>query len=208
MPKALHPGKDHGVTILIGGKRTLKIGDMMGTVVIPFKKLETEEDYEEIVEMAEEIIDFWETQIYSSERESTPAAQRFSPAEDQPRTLLECWPQINQYLSGTIICAHNLGVDKTLLTSSFPLFKAESYLDSLHLFRSLYKQKVQDYSLTSLLQTFQLMPELESWKLNDHFVPHRALFDAAGCAILIKYLLLNPQTKSIFDQPEQGMLDL
>lgn len=59
MPKALHPGDDHGVTILIGGKRTLKIGDLMGTVVIPFKKLETEEDYEEIVEMAEEIIDFW-----------------------------------------------------------------------------------------------------------------------------------------------------
>jgi len=59
MPKALHPGKDHGVTILIGGKRTLKIGDLMGTVVIPFKKLETEEDYESLVELAEEIIDFW-----------------------------------------------------------------------------------------------------------------------------------------------------
>jgi len=59
MPKALHPGDDKGVTILIGGKRTLKIGDLMGTVVVPFKKLETEEDYEEMVELAENIIDFW-----------------------------------------------------------------------------------------------------------------------------------------------------
>lgn len=59
MPKALHPGDDHGVTVLVGGKRTLKIGDLMGTVVIPFKKLETEEDYEELVELAEEMIDFW-----------------------------------------------------------------------------------------------------------------------------------------------------
>jgi sulfite reductase alpha subunit len=59
MPKALHPGDDKGVSILIGGKRTLKIGDLMGTVVIPFKKLETEEDYEYLIEMAEEIIDFW-----------------------------------------------------------------------------------------------------------------------------------------------------
>ncbi len=59
MPKALHPGDDRGVTILIGGKRTLKIGDLMGTVVVPFKKLETEEDWESLVEMAEEIIDFW-----------------------------------------------------------------------------------------------------------------------------------------------------
>jgi sulfite reductase alpha subunit len=59
MTKSLHPGDDKGVTILIGGKRTLKIGDLMGTVVVPFKKLETEEDYESLVEMAEEIIDFW-----------------------------------------------------------------------------------------------------------------------------------------------------
>jgi len=59
LPKALHPGDDHGVTILIGGKRTLKIGDLMGTVVVPFMKLETEKDYERIVELGEEIIDFW-----------------------------------------------------------------------------------------------------------------------------------------------------
>ena len=59
MPKALHPGDDKGVTICIGGKRTLKIGDLMGSVLIPFKKLETEEDWESLVELAEEIIDFW-----------------------------------------------------------------------------------------------------------------------------------------------------
>ncbi len=59
MPKALSPGDDKGVTILIGGKRTLKIGDLMGTVIVPFMKLETEEDYEKLVEFAEEVIDFW-----------------------------------------------------------------------------------------------------------------------------------------------------
>jgi sulfite reductase alpha subunit len=59
MPKALSPGDDKGVTVLMGGKRTLKIGDLMGTVILPFKKLETEEDYESLVELAEEVIDFW-----------------------------------------------------------------------------------------------------------------------------------------------------
>ena len=59
MNKALTPGDDRGVTILVGGKRTLKIGDLMGTVLVPFKKLDTMEDYEEIIELAEEIIDFW-----------------------------------------------------------------------------------------------------------------------------------------------------
>jgi len=59
MNKALTPGDDRGVTILVGGKRTLKIGDLMGTVLIPFKKLDTMDDYEELIELAEEIIDFW-----------------------------------------------------------------------------------------------------------------------------------------------------
>jgi sulfite reductase alpha subunit len=59
LPKALSPGDDKGATVCVGGKRTLKIGDLMGTVILPFKKLDTEEDYEEIVELAEEIIDFW-----------------------------------------------------------------------------------------------------------------------------------------------------
>jgi sulfite reductase alpha subunit len=68
MTKALSPGKDKGVTILIGGKRTLKIGDTMGTVVIPFMKLETEEDYERIVELSEEIIDFWAENALEHER--------------------------------------------------------------------------------------------------------------------------------------------
>ena len=59
MTRALSPGKDQGVTVLVGGKRTLKIGDMMGTVIVPFMKVDTEEDREKLVELAENIIDFW-----------------------------------------------------------------------------------------------------------------------------------------------------
>jgi sulfite reductase alpha subunit len=59
MPKALHPGDDKGVTICMGGKRTLKIGDLMGTVIVPFKKLETEEDWESLVELGTTVIDYW-----------------------------------------------------------------------------------------------------------------------------------------------------
>ena len=59
LPKALSPGRDKGVSVLIGGKRTLKIGDLMGTMIVPFMKLDTDEDYERLVELAEETIDFW-----------------------------------------------------------------------------------------------------------------------------------------------------
>ena len=68
MTKALSPGKDHGVSILLGGKRTLKIGDTMGTVIVPFMKLETDEDYEKLVALAEEIIDFWAENALEHER--------------------------------------------------------------------------------------------------------------------------------------------
>ncbi|MCR4345836.1 MAG: dissimilatory-type sulfite reductase subunit alpha [Sulfuricaulis sp.] len=59
MTKALKPGDDKGITLLIGGKRTLKIGDTFGTVIIPFMKLDTDADYERIREIAASTIDFW-----------------------------------------------------------------------------------------------------------------------------------------------------
>lgn len=68
MTKALSPGDDHGVTVLIGGKRTLKIGDTMGTVIIPFMKLETEEDYQTLVELGEKAIDFFAENALEHER--------------------------------------------------------------------------------------------------------------------------------------------
>ncbi|WP_455375903.1 dissimilatory-type sulfite reductase subunit alpha [Kaarinaea lacus] len=68
MTKALSPGDDKGVTVLIGGKRTLKIGDTMGTVIVPFMKLETEDDYESLKELAEETIDFWAENALEHER--------------------------------------------------------------------------------------------------------------------------------------------
>ena len=68
MNRALSPGDDKGAVILIGGKRTLKIGDLMGTVIKPFVKLETEEDFEELVEFAGEVIDFFAENALEHER--------------------------------------------------------------------------------------------------------------------------------------------
>jgi sulfite reductase alpha subunit len=68
MNKALSPGDDKGITLLIGGKRTLKIGDLMGTVIVPFMKMDTEEDYERLVEIAENTIDFFAENALEHER--------------------------------------------------------------------------------------------------------------------------------------------
>jgi len=68
MPGALLPGKDRGVTILVGGKRTLKIGDLMGTVIIPFMKLESDEDFEKFNDLGRTVIDFFAENALEHER--------------------------------------------------------------------------------------------------------------------------------------------
>lgn len=68
MTGALAHGADTGATILIGGKRTLKIGDLMGTVVVPFMPLKTEEDFEALVELGQKVIDFFAENALEHER--------------------------------------------------------------------------------------------------------------------------------------------
>jgi sulfite reductase alpha subunit len=68
MNKALAPGDDRGATILIGGKRSLKVGDLMGTMVVPFFKLQDDEDYENLVEFSRTIMEFFAENALEHER--------------------------------------------------------------------------------------------------------------------------------------------
>ena len=68
LTKALSPGDDKGVTVLLGGKRTLKIGDLMGSVIVPFMKMETDEDYEKLVELGVACVDFFAENALEHER--------------------------------------------------------------------------------------------------------------------------------------------
>jgi sulfite reductase alpha subunit len=68
MTGALATGVDKGATILVGGKRTLKIGDLMGTVVVPFMPLKTDEDFEKLVELGQKTIDFFAENALEHER--------------------------------------------------------------------------------------------------------------------------------------------
>ncbi len=68
MPGALLPGKDKGVTVLIGGKGVLKIGATMGTVIIPFMKLESDEDFVKLNDLARAVLDFFAENALDHER--------------------------------------------------------------------------------------------------------------------------------------------
>jgi sulfite reductase alpha subunit len=68
MTKALAPGDEKGASILIGGKRALKVGDMMGIMMVPFFKLDTDEDLEKLVEFARNVIEFFAENALEHER--------------------------------------------------------------------------------------------------------------------------------------------
>jgi len=68
MTGALAPGKDKGATVLIGGKSHLKIGGLMGTVILPFIKLDTDEDIEKLVDFAQRTVEFFAENALEHER--------------------------------------------------------------------------------------------------------------------------------------------
>ncbi|HZD59400.1 MAG TPA: dissimilatory-type sulfite reductase subunit alpha [Anaerolineae bacterium] len=67
MPKALSPGKERGAAITLGAKAPIVEGALFGSVMIPFMKLETEEDFEEMHDLIERIWEFWDE--YGTNRE-------------------------------------------------------------------------------------------------------------------------------------------
>jgi sulfite reductase alpha subunit len=68
MPGALLPGEQRGVSILIGGKGVLKIGPTMGIMVVPFMKLESDEDFEKLQDLGRRVLDFFAENALDHER--------------------------------------------------------------------------------------------------------------------------------------------
>ena len=54
--------------MLVGGKSHLRIGSTMGTVILPFIKLDTDEDIEKLVDFAQRTIDFFAENALEHER--------------------------------------------------------------------------------------------------------------------------------------------
>jgi sulfite reductase alpha subunit len=66
MPKALRPGTDTGVTLLMGAKAPIVQGAMMSWVIIPFMKMDP--PYEEFKELVEKMWDWWDENAKMRER--------------------------------------------------------------------------------------------------------------------------------------------
>jgi sulfite reductase alpha subunit len=66
MTKALKPGKDKGLSILIGSKAPIVVGSLISWVVVPFMRVEP--PYEELYDKIFSIIDWWDDTAKPRER--------------------------------------------------------------------------------------------------------------------------------------------
>ena len=120
----------------------------------------------------------------------------------------DCWPTLKESLFNKVLVGHNINYDYSLILKTFPAFQNSGLIDTLTVYRQLYGEQLPDYSLESLLRAFQLDKKLDNLALNDHFEPHRALYDAYGCALLLQKLLQDPATSVLFRDDFQGELGI
>lgn len=59
MPKALRPGLDQGASVMMGAKAPILDGAQLGTLIVPFIKLDPENEFEELVDVIEKCWDYW-----------------------------------------------------------------------------------------------------------------------------------------------------
>ena len=150
-----------------------------------------------------EVVDYWETMFAVKGKPILPH-QRFE--KQGTKTIEQLWNKIDKLLTGNYLAAHNVGTDRSVLVKHFPFIELAGEIDTLQIYRKLYSNSVADFSLGALLTIFEQDKLISSLNWNDHFVAHRALFDAAGCAFLLARLLKDDKLKEIFNQPIQGEL--
>ena len=68
MPKALRPGKEKGASISIGAKAPILDGAQFATLIIPFIKVTKEDEFESVIDVIEEVWDWWMTVGKNRER--------------------------------------------------------------------------------------------------------------------------------------------
>jgi sulfite reductase alpha subunit len=103
MPKALRPGTDKGATILIGGKAPIIEGALLSSVLVPFMKLDKEEDYQEFKDLMERIWEFWDEHGVNRERigeciQRVGLGNFLEEIEVEPAPEMVMHPRTNPYI--------------------------------------------------------------------------------------------------------------
>lgn len=100
------------------------------------------------------------------------------------KSLQEEWPVLSGWLEGCLLAAHNVQVERSILTKNFPLHTFGPWIDTLKIARMAFPG-MESKSLSNLLEHFSLMEKVII--TCPGLAPHDACFDAVGCACLLEY---------------------
>ncbi len=104
-------------------------------------------------------------------------------------TLHCLWPDIFRRLCGIPLVAHNIGTERSILSSSAPLHVFGPWIDTLSLSRRAWPG-LESYALEHLVPVLGLDVAVST--LCPGRAPHDALYDSAACAVLLLHLLEQP----------------
>lgn len=101
----------------------------------------------------------------------------------------ELWPAMERGLVGRPLAAHAAGTERKFLLRIAPLTRWGPWIDTLPLARQAFPG-LRRYGLEDVLDALGLTAEVH--RLCPGRGPHDALWDAAGCAVLLAHLLEQP----------------
>ena len=103
MPKALRPGLEQGASVMMGAKAPILDGAQLGTLIVPFIKMDPENEFEELVDVIEKCWDYWmehgknrERLGETIQRVGLPTFLRVMEIEPIPQHIKE--PRSNPYV--------------------------------------------------------------------------------------------------------------
>jgi DNA polymerase III epsilon subunit-like protein len=104
------------------------------------------------------------------------------------------WPELEPWLVGVPLAAHNIGTERGVLERAAPLHRLGPWIDTLRLTRKAYPQ-LGSAALEDVMVSLRLQPRLDA--LLPGRAPHDALYDAMACALLLEHFLALPGWENV-----------
>ena len=128
---------------------------------------------------------------------AAPVNSLYAASPSCRKSIISTWPEVQIHLQNKILVGHNIGYDYAILKKCFPALQVRQKVDTLQIARQVYPKTFSDYSLTALLDCLDLNKQMEVIQLNNHFSPHRALYDTVACTLLTLHLLQTQKGKEL-----------
>lgn len=109
-------------------------------------------------------------------------------------TLPQIWNEVEPWVIGTVLVAHNIGTERTILGKAAPLHRPGPWVDTLKLARRIYPS-LASFALEDIIVRLGLSQSVCA--VCPGLAPHDAYFDAVACGVLYAHFLSLPGWEAV-----------